>query len=305
MAMNKQPKQCRCHGGSNKDIFVCDGGNLAFFQKLKRDTYGKWSYLQSIKVKVDERQGKVEQGSYKDFNDFISMHDTLSSNPLYGFKWPKIGIVYHKVTSEQSRHVQFQCSECGWATMPYYFLHTDKALQEFLNDFNKITKGLTVVDPVDLRGYTPGMPGDYPKPEGYRCQIEDGRRQNDHLKLWFSFKNVEAKITAAERHSIAEAVLEDVARKENKADALACLKKWLFESEETPKGLALRNLVPTVSVEKAPESGESEEQRTNHDNASAQALRGPDSWNASSCDKPWTNGTNGECGAKNRGSAVK
>ena len=192
-----------------------------------------------------------------------------------------------------------------WATMPYYFLQSDEALQEFLNDFNKITKGLTVVDPVDLRGYTPGMPGDYPKPEGYRCQIEDGRRQNDHLKLWFSFKNVEAKCTAAERHSIAEAVLEDVAKKENKADALACLKKWLFESEETPKGLALRDIVPTVSVEKALESGESEEQQTNHDNASAQALRGPDSWNASSCDKPWTNGTNGECGAKNRGSAVK
>ena len=109
-------------------------------------------------------------------------------------------------------------------------------------------------------------------------------RHADHLKLWCSLKNVEAKFTAAERHSIAVAVLGDVVEKENKADALACLKKWLFESEE---GLALRDLVPTVSVEKAPESGESEEQQTNHGNASARAWRGPDSWNASSCDEPW------------------
>ena len=82
-----------------------------------------------------------------------------------------------------------------------------------------ITEGLTLLDPVDLSGYTPGMPEDYPPPEGYRCQFEDGRRQNDHLKLWFGCKNVEARFTAAERHSIAEAVLEDVAKKENKADA--------------------------------------------------------------------------------------
>ena len=57
--MNKQRKQCRCHGGHD-DIFVCDGGNLHFFQKLRRDTYGKGLDLQSISANVEERKGKVE-----------------------------------------------------------------------------------------------------------------------------------------------------------------------------------------------------------------------------------------------------
>ena len=247
--MNKQGKQCRCHGG-NDDVFVFDGGNLTFSQKLAYDTYKKGLYLQRISKRIENviyaRKPEAEPNSYKDFTDFIVMHDTLSDNSRYGFKWPNIGIVHHNV-GLQSTHVQFQCKECRWATRPYYFLDSKKELQEFLNDFKKITEGLSVVDPADLTGYTPGMPWDYPKPEGYRCQIEDGRRQNDNLKLWCSLKTVEAKFTAADRHSIALAVLEDVAKKKNKADALACLKTWLFESEEC---LALRDLVPTVSVEK-------------------------------------------------------
>ena len=53
---------------------------------------------------------------------FMGMVETISSSPMYGFKYSSLQLEYHQVKSKTSTSVQIRCVNCKMATEPFYFI---------------------------------------------------------------------------------------------------------------------------------------------------------------------------------------